>query len=368
MPPRPAYSFELDMPLDLGTPGRPNTAYVANRGPDILEVQHAPILPATNQPIVVTARVTDNDGVQSVTLNYRSEGTATFSTASMTDDGTGSDKIAGDGLYTAAIPGAARRHDAGVLRHGLGRPRLDAVSHEAGAFGRRARSDLPGPRRGRRRQHPRQHVPGLDVHDVVNIFRSRSNLSNELMDCTFVYNDTDVFYNCGIRFHGSPFLRSGANWSPYDNHSYRIEFNPDQSYRGLTEINLDNTEGSSRGPLQERASYWFFRHLGIQYSTQEWVLPDQQRPQHGPAMMTSARSTATYIDMWFPDNADGFIHKIDDYFEYNVDGTEFHQYRRRAPRRRPAPAAPGDVPVAFREALAPGAGRPGATCSPSPPP
>ena len=83
---------------------------------------------------------------------------------------------------------------------------------------------------------------------MVNAFRSRSNLSNELMDCTFVYNDTDVFYNCGIRFRGSPFLRSGTNWSPYDNHSYRIEFNPDQSYRGRTEINLDNTEGSLARP------------------------------------------------------------------------------------------------------------------------
>ena len=59
--------------------------------------------------------------------------------------------------------GRRRRHDAGVLSHRLRRPRLDAVSHEAGALGRRARADLPGPRRRRRRQHPGQHVPRLDV-------------------------------------------------------------------------------------------------------------------------------------------------------------------------------------------------------------
>jgi hypothetical protein len=73
-PPRPSYAFELDMPLALGTPGRRNTAFVANRGPDILDVRHAPVLPKAGDPIVVTARVEDNDGVASVTLHYRSEG------------------------------------------------------------------------------------------------------------------------------------------------------------------------------------------------------------------------------------------------------------------------------------------------------
>jgi len=45
--------------------------------------------------------------------------------------------------------------------------------------------------------------------DVINVFTNRQNLSNELMDCTFVFNDTEVFYNAHIRWRGSPFLRSG---------------------------------------------------------------------------------------------------------------------------------------------------------------
>jgi hypothetical protein len=51
MPPRPSGSVELQMPLDLGTPGRQNTAHVANRGPDIVEVRHAPVVPAGGQTI-----------------------------------------------------------------------------------------------------------------------------------------------------------------------------------------------------------------------------------------------------------------------------------------------------------------------------
>ena len=41
-PPRPAYVCDLAMPANLGTPGRQNTAYTANRGPDIKDVRHDP--------------------------------------------------------------------------------------------------------------------------------------------------------------------------------------------------------------------------------------------------------------------------------------------------------------------------------------
>jgi len=158
--------------------------------------------------------------------------------------------------------------------------------------------------------------------DVVKAFQSRSNLSNELEDCTFVYNDTDVFYNVGLRLRGSPFLRSGANWSPYDRHAFRIDFNPEQKYRGREEINLDNTEGSSRGPLQERASYWFYAHMGLQYSTQEWVRLILNGRAYG-SYDDVRKVDGDYIDSWFPANNDGYIHKIDDYFEYSVDGTGY---------------------------------------------
>jgi spore coat protein CotH len=85
---------------------------------------------------------------------------------------------------------------------------------------------------------------------------------------------------------------------------------------------IDWTEGGSRGPLQEQASYWFFRHLGLQYSTQEWVLLLSNGTRMG-SYDDVRKIDGSYLDMWFPDNADGFIHKIDDYFEYNVDGTSY---------------------------------------------
>jgi len=322
MPPRPAYAFELGTPLNLGTPGLQNTAFVPNRGPDILEVRHTPVTPAANEPIVVTARVTDNDSVASVMLYYRSEGTATFTAAPMVDDASGGDLVAGDGIFSATIPGAS----AGTMR----------------AFYIEASDGLASTR------FPTKLEPSADVPDrtclvrvgdtlvntrfatyriwlsngVISTFTSRPNLSNELMDCTFVYNNTEVFYNCGIRFRGSPFIRSGSGRDPRDRYAYRLNFNADQRFRGQEEINLDNTEVGNRGPLQERASYWLYRQMGLQFSMQEYV----RRIINGnnQANYEDVQNIeGDYIDMWFPDDADGYMHKIDDYFEYSADGTGF---------------------------------------------
>jgi hypothetical protein len=322
MPPRPAYAFELGTPLNLGTPGRQNTAFVPNRGPDILEVRHTPVLPAANEPIVVTARVIDSDGVASVLLYYRSEGTAAFTAVPMVDDASGDDLVAGDGIFTATIPGAS----AGTMRA------FYIEASDGSALTRfptrlEASADVPDRtclvRVGDTLVNTRFGTYRIWLSNgVITTFTSRPNLSNELLDCTFVYNNSEVFYNCGIRYRGSPFIRSGSGRDPRQRYAYRIRFGPDQRFRGQEEINLDNTEGGNRGPLQERASYWFYRQMGLEFSMQEFV-----------RLVTNGNSYANYedvqniegdyIDMWFPNDADGYMHKIDDYFEYSADGTGF---------------------------------------------
>lgn len=320
-PPRPAHPFELEMPLDLGTPGRQNTAFVANRGPDILDVRHTPVLPTSGQPIVVTARVLDDDALGSVTLRHRVEGgSGTFSPMPMVDDGSGDDRVAGDHVYTATISGAS-----------VGQ--IVAFYIEA--------SDGTASTRFPTKLEPSADVPDRTClvrvgdnklstrlanyriwmsNDVMNAFQSRANLSNELLDCTFVYNDTEVFYNCGIRLRGSPFLRGGEGWTPQRGRGLRIEFNPDQKFRGREEINLDWTEGSGRGPLQERASYWFYAQLGLQHSRQEWVRLFVNGT-HLSNFEDVQKVDGDYLDAWFPENNEGYIHKIDDYFEFNATGT-----------------------------------------------
>lgn len=318
-PPRPAHSFELSAPLNIGTPGLQNTAFTPNRGPDILQVRHSPVLPAAGEPIVVTARITDHDGVVAAMIVYQSEGQADQDAASLADDGSGDDLVAGDGIFTATIPGAP----GGTMRSfyltafdGTAVTQFPAVDPTA---------DVPTRtclvRVGDAQLSTQFATYRIWLSDAtINVFRNRTNLSNELLDCTFVYNDSEVFYNVGFRLRGSPWLRPGTGWDPRDRHAYRLEFNPDQKFRDREEINLDMTEGSNRGPLQERACYWFHRQLGLHFSMQEFVRPILNGRAYGDYEDVQ-KVDGDYIEKWFPNDADGYLYEIDDYFEFDADGT-----------------------------------------------
>ena len=322
-PPWPSHAFELDVPLDLGTPGRRNSVHLTNRGPDIREVRHVPVIPKAGEAVVITARVEDNDGVGVVALYHRYEGAGPFVSMPMLDDGQGDDMAAGDGLYTATLQGAG----AGMMRAFY----IEATDGSASTrFPTKLQPSAPVPDRTCliRTGDPlvSTRIAGYRVwmsDDVVDAFRSRPNLSNELMDCTFVYNDSEVFYNCKLRHRGSPFLRNGAGRSPSpgNRHGYRIEFPADQKLRGCDEINLDGTEGGGRGPLQERASYWFYKEMGLQYSRQEYVRLIMNGQVANNAYEHVQKVDGEYVDQWFPENREGYIHKIDDYFEYDAAGT-----------------------------------------------
>ena len=97
----------MPVPPNLGTPGMPNSRYVAQPGPAIFEVKHTPSLPPANVPVVVTARFHDLNAFQP-TLLYRIDTavnpTPTYTSVPMTDNGTGGDALAGDGIYSATIP------------------------------------------------------------------------------------------------------------------------------------------------------------------------------------------------------------------------------------------------------------------------
>ncbi len=319
-PPWPSRTFELDMPLNQGTPGTRNTAYASNRGPDIADVQHRPVIPRSGESIVVSARVTDVDGVASVLLEYRSEGSSSFAHTPMRDDGREVDSVAGDGVYTGAIPPAG----SGTMR-AFRILASDGVATQMFPTALDATADVPTRtclvRVGDTTfSSPFARYRVWLSNAVIDTFRSRTNLSNELMDCTFVYNETEVFYNARVRFRGSPFLRGGSGRDPRGRYAYRIKFNPDQRFGSRTEINLDNTESGSRGPLQERASYWFYRQLGLQYSQQEYIRVVLNGNSYGKYEDVQ-KIDGDYVKAWFPDDAEGYIHKIDDYFEYDVQGT-----------------------------------------------
>lgn len=91
-----------------GTPGAANGVAAADIAPFILNVAHFPLVPASTDPVAVTAKIVDEltTGL-AVTVHYRNDGAAGFTTATMFDDGAHGDGLAGDGVYGASLPAAA---------------------------------------------------------------------------------------------------------------------------------------------------------------------------------------------------------------------------------------------------------------------
>ncbi|HKG98409.1 MAG TPA: lamin tail domain-containing protein, partial [Pyrinomonadaceae bacterium] len=117
------------------TPGATNIIFAANAAPNIRQVNHSPEQPRSTNAVIVTCKVTDPEGVASVTLSYQIvtpgnfipstlplptaqltttnpnltnslnpafEAVANWTTIAMTDDD-------GDGIYTATLPPRAHR-------------------------------------------------------------------------------------------------------------------------------------------------------------------------------------------------------------------------------------------------------------------
>jgi hypothetical protein len=106
----------------LPTPGTRNSVATANVPPHVRQVSHAPKQPSTADVMTITAKVTDPDGVQNVTLEYQvvdpgnyirlasAAYTNTWIPIPMHDDGIAGDVVAGDSIFTAQVPGNVQTH------------------------------------------------------------------------------------------------------------------------------------------------------------------------------------------------------------------------------------------------------------------
>jgi hypothetical protein len=314
----------IPYPRNLGSPGARNSQFLPNLGPVISEVRHAPAVPAAGQAVAIRARISDADGVASAAVRYRTSSPGgAFSTAQLLDNGLNGDGAAGDGLYGGLIPAQA----AGVKV----------------VFYIEARDTL-----GALRTHPRnapartfvyQHNPPLTtaaafkyrlIHDdaIWNELNTRRLHSNDLLDATFVFNESEVYYNVGTRYRGSPWNRPG---SP---RMYRLKFPADQPYRGRRAINLSRY-GNAQNERAAQYSVW-------RNSTSSTTSPYSRcafarvQTQAGTFTMEHVEPVnRDYFRLWFPDDADGILMKITGKLVFddngNMDGnlTQWASYANR---------------------------------------
>ncbi len=299
---------KLVAPPNLGTPGAPNSRAVVNAGPAIHSVNHTPILPTGGQAVQVVAQVQDPDGLASLQLVYRADPATNLNLVSMVYNGAG--------FYSATIPGQSagtliafhiRATDAHVSAPATTRFPDDAPDREC--LVRFGDASPPGT----------FGVYRLWMTQAnINTWAAREKLSNEAMDGTFVYGNFRAVYNAGGRYRGSPFIRPGYN-SPVGNLCAYVWTMPkDDAVLGADEFNFDTLEpGRDNTRQREKTSFWIAEQLGVPFSYQRYVHLYVNGIKRGDIYADSQQPNSDFVRSWFPDDDNGEIFKIDDWFEFN---------------------------------------------------
>jgi hypothetical protein len=315
-------AVRMDLPTNLGTPGARNSQTVANSGPAISEVTHNPPVPAAGESVVVTARVHDPDDITAVELRYRIDPGTNVVSIPMTDDGSGGDSVAGDGLYAATIPGQPLNTliafhvwttDDALPRASATFP-PDAPKHEG--LVRFGETLPPG------------NLPSYRfwmTRAAFTAWDTRNNLNNTLNDVTFVLGNHRVIYNGGATYAGSPYIGPSFDTPTGRLCGYTVEFPSDQPFLGDTALVLDwpGGHGNETTGIQEQMAYWIAQQMNLAYSHRYFIrltvngVTDMQR---GGVFEAALQPAAEFLEQWSPGDSEGDFFKIDRAFEFDDGG------------------------------------------------
>lgn len=312
-------SRRLNVPSNCGTPGLPNSRLVANAGPALADVSHAPALPAAGQAVVVSARPVDPDGLGAVTLRYRLDPATGYAALTMLDNGTGGDAQAGDGVYSATLAG----RPAGTMA-AFYVSALDALS-ASNAFP----SGVPV-RECHVRWGEAPVAGGIGTYRLwvtasnIAFWTSREKNANDPVDATFVYGRDRVIYNVDTLYSGSPFhvpsYDGPLGTMPPD---YEVNFPPDDRFLGsgpfvLTAYDVVNSGwfyNDDSGQV-DLTGNWIARKLGQQYNHRRHVHVFMNGVRRGTIYDDAQQPNGEMLDEYFPDDTGRRLRKIESWFEF----------------------------------------------------
>lgn len=317
-------SQRLNVPDNCGTPCQPNSQLIANAGPAITEVTHSPVLPSSGQSVVVSARVTDPDGIGNLVLKYRVDPALTFASVPMLDDGTGGDEIAGDGIFSATIP--AQLSGKLVAFHVVA----------ADAAGSPATSLFPSDAPAREcLVHWGEFAIGGHfgayrlwvTSSNITFWTNREKNANDPIDATFVYGNSRVVYNVETMYSGSPFhapnYEGPLGSVPPD---FEVNFPPDDRLLGSEPFVLSAYQVGGGFFFNDPSAQvditgtWIGRKLGQQYNYRRHIRMFLNGSPRGTIYDDTQQPNSEMVEEYFPDDENGDLRKIESWFEFADDG------------------------------------------------
>jgi hypothetical protein len=325
-------TVRVPIPSNLGTPGAQNSRYSPNVAPQIASLLHTPAVPASGATVTVTARLSANTPVAAVQVIHRKDNISangTWNTTAMNDSGTAGDVVAGDGVWTGQIAPAAFSYSstgnyiaefyvrataangaiAVLPRAGAAAPGLWATDSQVVATDlRRMRIVIS--------QYwidALNQGSGTGGHTVKYNYKY-PRLANRYLPCTFISNESEIYYACTVRKTGSPWTRqTDANLA-----RGRVTIPGDKPFRSKTKLYWDNDGGASM--LHNRiVRYWLYL-FGVP-SNQNEVCRVTRNNDAFAVRETSEVFDKDMLDRIWEDGRDGQFFEIDDKFWIADDGS-----------------------------------------------
>ena len=320
---------QLTVPPNLGSPGAPNSRAVLNPPPAIHMVRHSPVLPGTNEPIVISAQVSDSRLLGDVVAWYRVDPATNYTAVQLRDSGLEGDAVAGDSSFSGRIPAQSTGKlvafyvtasgsdpDSPVSLYPAGAPTHECLAR----VGESANTNQFGTYRLWLTQ------------STADRWSRREVTSNDPLDVTFVYDDCRVIHGVGAYYAGSKYNPNydSPTGRPCD---YALVFREDDLVLGATDFRISWPGNLNSGPdptLQaEQTCLKIVEELGVPYNHRRHVNFFVNGLRRNALLEDTQRPNGEFIDQWFPEDNEGDLYKIQVHYEPSSDAaTQFSSVRR----------------------------------------
>ena len=314
---RMAQTTLIDVPDLHGTPGRQNSCD-ENMGPVLHGLDHQPAVPSANQPVEVSVRAQDPDGIDTVTLWWRVDGGAWQQGVT---SGQG-------GQISATIPGQA----AGTV--------VQFYVEATDRAGNMSMMPVGGPQSRTLYRVNDGHSVWNGLHNVRIVMAAEEYdwmftdihiMSNDRVGATVIYDESTVFYDVGVRLKSSQRHRHVASEV-----GFNLKFPADNLFRGVHKtVAIDRSEGIGPGQ-REMLIHQAMNHAGgalSKYSDMIHVIAPRES-HTSTAELQLARFGSVYLDEQFENGSDGTVYEQEYiYYPYTTKNGDPEGYKRPQPDR-----------------------------------
>ena len=308
-----SHAFLLDLPRQLGTPGRPNSQAAREPSPQMDALRHQPAVPRPTDRVKVTAAVHSAAPLREVQLYYRLDsisGDEAWRSSAMFDDGRqGGDAAGGDGMFTAELPAgltngavvqffaravAANGLSSEVPRTGAQNPALFVVDDR----------ELPRDLRVVRLVISARDMDALKGGDTINHGFKFPRLSNHYFNATAIEGEEEIIYGARVRQNGSVITRDA------ELRKFKMKLPADHPFRGRTKFVFDDDAADGKA-FHNQVTRHLLYLLGTPANENEFV---RLVVNAGAARLREEVEPVDheFLDRNFKDGHRGELYRIDD--------------------------------------------------------